>query len=151
MRLRSLFAAVLVALVVVPAGAADRVYHSQHLALMRAGTDPLRKGFVENIHPNGPNVYAHEIYVLIGAQPNATYTVHLLVHLFSPMCGNVPTQFAVTQLTTNRSGKRARGSVHQAAAPAGDSQRDARRPVGSKAQRDAPVRDGLHGGDTRLT
>jgi hypothetical protein len=31
--------------------------------------------FVENVHPNGPNVFAHEQYVLNGAVPNTTYTV----------------------------------------------------------------------------
>ena len=104
MRLLILIAAASAALAASGTASADAVYHSEHLELRPAGASPLRSGFVQNIHPNGPNVYAHEIYVLIGAQPNATYTVHLLVHLFSPMCGNVPTQFAVTQLTTNRSG-----------------------------------------------
>ena len=34
-------------------------------------------GFVQNIHANGPNVYAHEQYVLNGANPKTTYRVVL--------------------------------------------------------------------------
>jgi hypothetical protein len=126
MQLRLLLACVLLALVAAPLAAADRVYHSEHMDLMRVGTDPLHKGFVQNIHPNGPNVYAHEIYVLNGALPTAAYTVHLLVHLFSPTCAGAPTQFAVTPLTTNRSGN-------------GQADLFIRPPI------PAPIRDATHG------
>jgi hypothetical protein len=64
-----------------PLATADAVYHSQHIALLPAEGSPLRSGFVENIHANGPNVYAHEIYVVAGAAPATTYMVTL--HLFS--------------------------------------------------------------------
>ena len=70
----------------VPVASADRVYHSEHTALAPVGGAPLHNGFVQNIHPNGPNVFAHEIYVLNGAAPAVTYAVHLIVHPFSPDC-----------------------------------------------------------------
>ena len=47
MRLRLLLVCVLLALVSAPLAEADRVYHSEHMDLMRVvGTDPLHKGFV---------------------------------------------------------------------------------------------------------
>ena len=64
-----------------PLATADAVYHSQQIALAPVGTSPLQSGFVENIHANGPNVYAHELYILAGAAPTTTYAVTL--HLFS--------------------------------------------------------------------
>jgi hypothetical protein len=58
----------------------DAVYHSQHITLQPVGSAPLRSGFVENIHANGPTVYAMERYTLVGATPGS-YTVTL--HLFA--------------------------------------------------------------------
>lgn len=82
---------------------ADRVYHSEHLPLVSA--DGAHHGFVQNIHPNGPKVYAHEIYSLKGALPNTTYQVFLLVHLGDPGCdGSTATDFGSTALTTNAGG-----------------------------------------------
>src|SRR4029453_16622075 len=63
--------AMLVALPVTTANA-DAVYPSQHIPLHPIGTAPLRTGFVENIHANGPNVYAHEGYAVAGAAPRPT-------------------------------------------------------------------------------
>ena len=70
-----------VALTLAPSALADAVYHSAHIALTPVGASPLRSGFVENVHPNGPNVFAHEQYVLNGAVPNMTYTV--TIHITS--------------------------------------------------------------------
>jgi hypothetical protein len=50
----------------------DAVYRSRHIALRPVGSAPLRSGFVENIHANGPTVYAMERYALVGAAPAAT-------------------------------------------------------------------------------
>ena len=55
--------------------AGDAVYHSQHIGLHPVGGALLHSGFVENIHPNGPQVYAHEVYVLNGANGNATHGI----------------------------------------------------------------------------
>jgi hypothetical protein len=84
---------------------ADRVYHSEHLPLVAVGGAPLKQGFVENIHPNGSQVYAHEIYSLKGALPNTNYQVFLLVHLGDPGCdASSATNFGSTDLTTNARG-----------------------------------------------
>lgn len=84
---------------------ADRVYHSEHLPLIAVGGAPLHHGFVENIHPNGPQVYAHEIYSLKGALPNTTYQVFLLVHLGDPGCdASTAANFGFTELSTNARG-----------------------------------------------
>jgi hypothetical protein len=55
---------------------ADSVYHSQHIALVSSTGETV--GFVENIHANGPTIYAQERYVLVGAEPG-TYTVTLTI------------------------------------------------------------------------
>ena len=84
---------------------ADRVYHSEHLPLVAVGSAPLEEGFVENVHPNGTQIFAHEIYSLKGALPNTTYQVFLLVHLGDPGCDNsTATNFRSTDLTTNATG-----------------------------------------------
>jgi hypothetical protein len=95
-----------VSALVLPASAlADQVYHSEHLPLVAVGGAPLQYGFVENVHPNGPHVYAHEMYSLKGALPNTTYQVFLLVHLGDPGCdGSTATNFGFTELTTNAAG-----------------------------------------------
>lgn len=103
--LRTLLASVagVAALAAAPLATADAVYHSQHIALVPVGTSPLRTGFVENIHPNGPNVYAHEIYVLNGAAPDSTYAVTL--HLFAgTSCTTQIAAIRTTTFQTNRAG-----------------------------------------------
>ena len=97
--------ALLAAALLAPAASADPVYHSEHLALSPVGSAPLKSGFVENIHPNGPQVYAHEIYTLKGAAAGTTYLVYLLVHLGDPGCdGSTATNFGSTPLTTTAVG-----------------------------------------------
>ncbi len=70
-----LMVTVIASAVIVPAAAADSVYHTEMLPLAAVGGAPLRSGFVLNIKANGPTIYAHEIYVLDGAVPGETYTV----------------------------------------------------------------------------
>jgi hypothetical protein len=91
---------------------ADRVYHSEHLNLSAVGGAPLRSGFVQNIKAQGPVVYAHEIFVLNGARPGATYTVTRNFFPFDSDCSGDNGVFAsdVATLTTNRSGN-ARGDL----------------------------------------
>src|SRR6266542_5790344 len=95
--------AIFVALPVRIAGA-DAVYPSQHILLHPVGDAPLRSGFVENIHANGPNVYAHEVYVLNGALPNTTYGVTLLLHPNDPTCSGAALAVPTATLTTGVSG-----------------------------------------------
>jgi hypothetical protein len=98
----TLFGLTLLALA--PAASADRFYHAQHIALQPVGDSPLRSGFVQNIHANGPNVYGHEIYHLSGAMPNTTYQVTLLLYPFDPTCSTAPVPVPTTQLQTNTAG-----------------------------------------------
>ena len=93
------------ALLVLPGTAAgDAVYHSQHLVLHSVAGAPLRSGFVQNIHPNGPRVYAHEVYVLNGARRATTYQVVLLLFPFSTGCAGTPAVIPTAVLTTNGHG-----------------------------------------------
>src|SRR5437870_1264655 len=103
MKLRSLAAALplLAAAALVPVASADRVYHSEHLDLSPVGGAPLRSGFVENIHPNGPNVFAHEIYQVNGAAADSTYQVALLIYPFAPNCSGAPAAVPTAVLQTN--------------------------------------------------
>jgi hypothetical protein len=85
---------------------ADQVYHAEHLDLASVGGAPLRSGFVQNIKAEGPAVYAHEIFVLNGAGPRATYTFTRNFFPFDPDCTGDNGVFAsdVATLTTNPSG-----------------------------------------------
>jgi hypothetical protein len=93
-------------LVAVPATVAnaDAVNPSQHIALHPVGTAPLRTGFVENIHANGPNVYAHEVYVVAGAAPRTSYDVTISVFVQDPGCSTTPLVLQTATLTTNAAG-----------------------------------------------
>ncbi len=104
MRVLVLFAVATAVLVSAQVASADAVYHSEHMKLSPVAGAPLRSGFVQNIHANGPKVYARERYVLNGAAPNAAYEVRLLVHLFDATCSNAPVLFGTTQLSTNGAG-----------------------------------------------
>ena len=94
-----------------PSATADMVYHSEHLRLTPIGDAPLRSGFVENIKAQGPQVYAHEIFVLNGALTRTTYTVTRNLSPFDPDCGeNGVFASKVAELTTNAAGN-ARGDT----------------------------------------
>jgi hypothetical protein len=100
-----------VAAALAPAAAADKVYHSQHLRLTALGGAPLRSGFVENIKAEGPKVYAHEVFVLNGALPRATYLVTRHFFPFDPVCaGGLDFASQVAALQTTATGN-ARGDV----------------------------------------
>jgi len=83
---------------------ADGVYHSSHYDLNAVGAAPLRSGFVENIHANGPNVYAHEVYVVVGASPMTSYDVTIAVYVQDPACSTTPLQIVTATLTTDAGG-----------------------------------------------
>jgi hypothetical protein len=87
------------------AASADQTYHSQHYDLTPVDGAPLHIGFVENIHANGPNVFAHELYVLNGAAPNNSYQVELSIWLSNLTCSGSPTAtIHPADLETNASG-----------------------------------------------
>jgi hypothetical protein len=102
--MRAIFAVGAAVLALAPSALADAVYHSSHISLTPVGSAPLRSGFVENIHANGPNIFAHEQYVLNGALPNTTYTV--TIHVGSTSCDPSAALFSLdtATFTTNRAG-----------------------------------------------
>lgn len=95
-------AGALVALAVAPAAFADAVYHTERLTVEPIGAAP-GTGMVVNVHPNGPQVYAHEMYQLRHARPNTTYAVELWFYPFDTSCTS-GVFFGSTPLTTNRAG-----------------------------------------------
>ena len=89
---------------VTPAGA-DPAYHTGHIAFSAVEEAPLRSGFVQNIHANGPHVYAHEIYQLSGAEPKTSYDVVLSIWTANTSCSAGPAlQIPTAELTTNPAG-----------------------------------------------
>jgi hypothetical protein len=85
---------------------ADAVYHAQHIPLTPVGDEPLRNGFVQNIHANGPIVYAHEQYVVNGAAADASLQVTLLIWTANTECSGdpalvVPTAVVATNAVGN--------------------------------------------------
>jgi hypothetical protein len=104
-----------VGLLVAPARA-DAAYHSSHIELLPTGGTPLRSGFVENIHVNGPNVFAREVYVLNGAQPGTAYQVTLQIFALDPSCTGAPAAVVPTAaITTNAAGNGRGGAVFRPA------------------------------------
>src|SRR5215204_6194317 len=82
--------------------AADPVYHTERLELTGVGGAP-GGGMVVNVHANGPNVYAHEIYVLRHAVPGM-YQVVLTVFPSQDCTGTsvpIPTAMIETNATGN--------------------------------------------------
>src|SRR6266568_7984401 len=107
MRRRLAFAAAVAGFVIGLGAApafADGVYHSSHYELTALNAAPLRSGFVENIHANGPNVYAHEQYVLNGAAPNTTYQVVLMIFPSDTTCASTPISIPTATIQTNAAG-----------------------------------------------
>jgi hypothetical protein len=101
-------AAILVTLilaVMVSVAAADGVYRSDHIEFHPVGNQPLRSGFVQNIHANGPQVYAVERYVLNGASPNTEFYIKPLIYLVNADCTEGVFPFPIENtLTTNHVG-----------------------------------------------
>ena len=92
-------------LVMVSITAADGVYPSDHIPFHPVGDQPLKSGFIENIHTNGPQLYAIERYVLNGASPNTDYYIKPLVYLADANCtdGLIPFPIENT-ISTNHVG-----------------------------------------------
>ncbi len=114
--MRTTLAIALAALVLAPSALGDAVYHSAHIGLSPVGEAPLRSGFVENIHADGPNVFAHEQYVLNGAAPGSTYTVAIhIAGLADATCAAPFVNLETASLSTNAAGN---GSAEKVFTPA---------------------------------
>jgi hypothetical protein len=113
--MRATLALAVAALALVPSAFGDAVYHSAHIALSPTGGASLRAGFVQNIHADGPNIFAHEQYVLNGAGSNTTYTVVIHVSAASDTSCAAPfLNLATATLTTNVAGN---GSAYHVFTP----------------------------------
>jgi len=75
--------------------------------------------FVENIHANGPNVFAHEQYVVNGAEPNTTYDVVLTISIGDPTCTNPSFAMTTASITTDAAGNGSANHVFTHADAAG--------------------------------
>jgi hypothetical protein len=98
---------------------ADATYHSAHIQLFPDAGTAGGTGFVENVHPNGPNVYAHEQYVLRGAAPGTSYQVTLHIHVDDPTCSSAALDLPTAVLQTNAAGNAAGSAVFTPADAAG--------------------------------
>jgi hypothetical protein len=94
-----LISAAALALGLAGSAAADSAYHTERLALRSVGGAP-GGGMVVNVHANGPNVYAHEIYTLSHAVPG-TYQVVLNLYTGSLDCSGTPATLPTAEITTN--------------------------------------------------
>jgi hypothetical protein len=77
----------------------------QHISLTPVAAGEAGSGFVENIHANGPNIYAHEQYSLNNGSPSTTYEV--VIHLSAPADTTCSAPFLVlttASFTTNVAG-----------------------------------------------
>ncbi|QNN51808.1 hypothetical protein [Nocardioides mesophilus] len=107
MRTPAVFAALLLTGTVMSpvAASADATYHSTHIVLSPSPGTSGGSGFVENIHANGPNIFAHEQYHLQHATADTSYTVTL--HIYGPdttCSAALPQDVEAATLTTNAAG-----------------------------------------------
>src|SRR5688572_26440355 len=95
-------AAAAIAAVFVSTATADRAYHTEYLPLSGVAGAP-GGGAVVNIHTNGLQVYAHEIYTLRHAVPG-TYQVSLNVFPTSLACTGATFAVPTATISTNAIG-----------------------------------------------
>jgi hypothetical protein len=93
--------------------AAAAPFPAQHFPLIPVAGEPLRTGFVEVIHPDGPRIYARHVYQLNGARPNEAYDVVISIWTSNVACAGAP-QFVlpVAVVTTNGAGNGRADAVH---------------------------------------
>jgi hypothetical protein len=84
------------------AASADSAYHTERLELRGLNGAP-GGGMVVNVHPNGPTVYAHEIYVLRDAV-RGTYQVELHIFPTSLNCSGGSAGIPTATIETNANG-----------------------------------------------
>ena len=86
----------------VAVASADSAYHTERLELRGLNGAP-GGGMVVNAHPNGPIVYAHEIYEPNGAVPG-TYQVALHIFPASLTCSGGSAVIPTATIETNANG-----------------------------------------------
>jgi hypothetical protein len=103
--MRHLFGLIIVAVLAATLAAvasADSAYHTERLELGGLNGAP-GGGMVVNVHPNGPVVYAHEIYTLSGAVAG-TYQVALHIFPKSLNCSGESAVIPTATIETNAHG-----------------------------------------------
>ena len=85
--------------------AAAAPFPAQHFALVPVGGEPLKNGFVEVIHPDGPQVYAHQVYHLTGARSDQSYEVVISIWTSNVACAGDPAfVLPAAEVVTNAAG-----------------------------------------------
>ena len=93
--------------------AAAASFPAQHFSLAPVSGEPLRHGFVEVIHPNGPQIYARHVYQLNGAGSNRSYDVVISIWTSSLACADAPDfVLPVAVVATNVAGNGQADVVH---------------------------------------
>lgn len=104
-RLASIAMAAISIVVMMAPAAADQAHHTSRSEFHAVDDAPLRSGYILNIHANGPNVFAHEVYSLNGAIPNTTFQVVAHVYFDDLTCGGDPNvSLPIGDITTNNAG-----------------------------------------------
>ena len=101
-RFFSLTVVAVLAATIAAAASADSAYHTERLELRGLSGAP-GGGMVVNVHPNGPIVYAHEIYVLNDAVAG-TYQVELHIFPTSLNCSGGSAVISTATIETNPNG-----------------------------------------------
>jgi hypothetical protein len=95
------------------ARAANTSFPAQHFALEPLDGEPLTNGFVEVVHPNGPQVYARHEYQVNGGAPNEMYDVVISIWVSNLTCtGAPPIVIPAAVLVTNAFGNGHASVVH---------------------------------------
>ena len=88
-------------------------FPAERYPLVAVGGEPLDSGFVMNIHPNGPQVYARHVYVLNGARSDASYQAVISIWTSNVECSGTPAfVLPVAVLQTNGVGNGRAEVVH---------------------------------------
>ncbi len=86
------------------AAVADQTYRTQKYPVTAVSGAPEARGWVINVHMNGPVNYGQERYFLSGAAPSASYDVSLEIFEDSACTTTTRLVFETATLTTNRAG-----------------------------------------------
>ena len=108
-RVLLIVASVACALVLATSAAANKTFHTLTAPLSPINGQPLRSGWVHDIHMNGNVNGGHEVYHVAGAIPNTAFQVRILFYT-GGTCSGTLQMFDTAVLTTNGAGN-ANGGV----------------------------------------
>src|SRR5436309_12593871 len=90
--------------VIASSATADMFFHTSHAVLTPIGNEPLRSGFVNDMHAEGGVVAAHEVYQLNGALPDTDYVMTLHLYGADATCSGPGLAVLPTTISTNAAG-----------------------------------------------